>query len=88
MTGRPEQHEPEIDYPCTWAYRIIGTSETALRDAIAVIVGAREHSVGPGNRSRTGAYCSINVELVVETHDERVEIGQALSDHDAVKFLL
>ena len=85
MTERPG---PEITYPCVWSYRIVGTDESEIRDAVATIIGAAPHTLTPVRRSRTGRYCSLNLELTVEDEPQRQSIYAALQDHAAVHFVL
>jgi len=56
---------PEIDYPCPWGYKVIGTDMERLRSAIAEVIQERPHTVTPSNRSVTGRYHCLNVDIVV-----------------------
>jgi len=85
MDGWPD---PEIDYPCTWSYKLVGADEQAIRIAIADIVAGREHGVSLSRASRTGKYVSLKVEVVVGDHDERRGLANGFNEHPAVKFVL
>ena len=80
--------KPEIDYPGPWAYTIFGTSEERLRLAVAVAVGALEHTVTRSRRSRSGKYVSMNVEVQVADEAQRLGVGKALAEHEDVGFVL
>jgi len=80
--------EPEIAYPCRWGYKVVGPSEAALRAAITVIVGEREHAVTLSRVSSSGKYVSLSVEVLVHDHDERRGLANELHTHDAVAFVL
>lgn len=79
---------PEIDYPCSWPYRIVCTDEPAVRAALVVIVGAAQHSVQNIGASSSGRYQRL--ELVVEVRDEehRNQIFVAIEALSEVRFML
>ncbi len=85
MDGWPD---PEIDYPCTWSYKLVGADEQAIRIAIAEIVADREHDVSLSRASRTGKYVSLKVQVVVGDHDERRGLANGFHEHPAVRFVL
>lgn len=80
--------KPIIDYPCRWVYKIIGFDEIDIRLAIADIVGQREHDVVLSNRSTSGKYCCLNLELTVSDEIDRVQIYEALRSHRATQIIL
>jgi len=86
--GMEDWPEPEIDYPCSWSYKLVGPDEAALRAAIAAIVAHREHEIALSRTSRTGKYVSLKVEVVVGDHDERRGLANEFNDHPSVKFVL
>jgi putative lipoic acid-binding regulatory protein len=79
--------KPQIDYPCTWAYRIIGLDELRMRSAVREIVGESEHSLTFGLESARGKYRSLQLELVVADEAERLRIFAALRSHPDVRFV-
>jgi len=79
---------PEIDYPCPWGYKVIGTDMERLRSAIAEVIQERPHTVTPSNRSVTGKDHCLNVEIVVASEECRLEIYEGLRRHPAVKIVL
>ncbi len=79
---------PDIDYPVSWPYKVVGSDEARLGGAIAHAVGALEHTVRHSNKSRTGKYISLELVVVVENEAQRLNIGQALYEHADVKFVL
>ena len=80
--------KPDIDYPCPWGYKVIGTDNVGLRSAIAEIMQDIPHSVKPSNRSTTGKYICLNVEMLVVSEDQRLTIYEGLKRHPAVKVVL
>ena len=79
---------PEIDYPCPWGYKVIGTDMERLRSAIAEVIQERPHTATPSNRSVTGRYHCLNVDIVVASEECRLEIYEGLRRHPAVKIVL
>ena len=84
---RSEQR-PDIAYPCTWRYRIIGTSEQGVRDAARHAAQDDNIRLQRGNQSRSGAYESFEMELTVQSEAHRNRVFRALQNHEAVKFVL
>ena len=87
MDGTFGNRKPEIDYPCTWAYRIIGPDELRMRDAVRQIIGDLEHSLTLGLESAHGKYRSLQLELVVRDEAQRLGIFEALKTHPDVRFV-
>jgi putative lipoic acid-binding regulatory protein len=79
--------KPQIDYPCTWSYRIIGLDELRMRLAVREIVGEREHSLTFGLESAHGKYRSLQLELEVSDEAHRLRIFSALKNHPDVRFV-
>jgi hypothetical protein len=80
--------KPDIDYPVSWSYKVVGSDEERVRVAIVGIVGALEHTLEPSNKSRTGKYVSLALVVVVSDEAQRLRIGQELHLHADVKFVL
>ena len=78
----------EIDYPCKWSYRIIGSDEKLLRAAAKSAVGNKKYTLSVSNRSSGGKYHSLNLELRVINENERLRIFENLKNEAAIKFIL
>ena len=87
MTNR-RGRKPDIDYPCQWGYKVIGTDEKVLRSAITEVVQNISHSITPSNRSASGKYICLDVEILVLNEDQRLTIYESLRRHPAVKIVL
>ena len=61
----------EIRYPVRWTYKVIGSDEDRLRDAIGAVVGETEHTISYSHASSGGRYISLTAEVVVESEDQR-----------------
>ena len=88
MSSNPTGRKPDIEYPCPWGYKVIGSDEERLRCAIAEVIQELPHTVTPSSRSHSGKYHCLNVELVVANEECRLEIYEGLRKHPAVKIVL
>lgn len=79
---------PEIEYPCTWTYQVIGSDEAGLRAAVAALLGAREHRLEAGQQSSGGKYSSVKLELEVADEGERNALFAALTEIAGVRLVL
>ena len=77
-----------MSYPCVWTYKVFGRDEETMRRAIAVVVGKLAHHVEASNRSRTGKYVSLGVDVTVQTNEERLAIFRALHHHAEIMYVL
>ena len=77
-----------IEYPCTWQYKIIGPDQDQLRAVIAETVLDRDHTVSYSNSSSGGKYHCLNLEMQVESDEERISVFMTLKNHPAVKMVL
>lgn len=77
----------EIQYPCTWHYRIIGNSKEELIEAAFELL-EKEFIHTLGKESSGGKYHSINLEILVETKEERDQIFVTLHKDSRIKFVL
>ena len=84
--GTPDK--PEIEYPCTWVYKVIGEDCTLLKDIIVSACAPREVTISHSHTSSKGKYHSLNAELVVPDETIRLAIYQTLKENPAVKIIL
>ena len=77
----------EIQYPCTWHYRIIGNSKEELIEAAFELL-EKEFIHTLGKESSGGKYQNINLEILVETKEERDLIFATLHKDSRIKFVL
>lgn len=78
----------QLHYPCLWQYKLIGLEQMALEQAIHEVVCTPCVTVTVSNKSRSGKYCCLNLELEVESEAERDSIYQALKKHPAITMVL
>ncbi len=77
-----------LEYPCNWCYKVIASEEAALKQAIRDVIDEREHKLTTSNKSKTGKYTSMNLDLLVHNEDDRTFIFEALKKHQAIKMVL
>ena len=82
------RQKPEIDYPCTWLYKVIGRDAAAIERAVAGISPRPPKSIAASHSSSGGKYISLNVEIEVMDEDERLAVYTHLKNHAAVKAVL
>ncbi len=85
-SNEPEEPKPEILYPCSWEYRVIGSDRDHLVIEIQKIVGNRKHTLVDGNRK--GSWLSLSLDLVVHDENERNELYVSLKGIDGVKMVI
>jgi len=85
-SGAPDR--PEIDYPCTWVYKVIGEDCTLLKDIIVSACAPEKVKISHSHTSSKGKYHSLNAELVVADETVRLAIYENLKQHPAVKIVL
>ncbi|MDQ7043579.1 MAG: DUF493 domain-containing protein [Sulfurimonas sp.] len=77
-----------IEYPCNWCYKVIASERAALEQAIRDVIDEREHTIKHSNKSKTGKYISMNLDLIVHNEDDRTFIFDALKRHQDIKMVL
>jgi len=88
MIFNEENNKPQIEYPCSWSYKIIGANIEQMVSAVEEIIVDLEYDLTPSNISRKAKYFSLNVSVVVPSETVRDLIFQKLSGHPAIKFVI
>ncbi len=78
----------ELEYPCSWTYKLIGYEKEAIQKAIHDVILEREHTLTHSNKSKSGKYVSMNLDLIIHNEDERNFIYEALKAHQHIKMVL
>ncbi len=82
------QKKLELEYPCSWCYKLIGHEKAVLEKAIHDVILEREHTLNHSNKSKKGKYVSMNLDIVIQNEDERNFIYEALKAHQNIKMVL
>ena len=94
MKTRPEDQppaspeRPEIEYPCTWVYTVIGQDKALLEEVIVTACAPEKVTISHSKSSSGGKYHSLNARLKVKDEETRLTIYQALKCHPTVKIVL
>ncbi len=78
----------DIEYPCRWLYKVIGSDEASVRAAVLEVIDIEDVMIELSNTSSSGSFVSINVEVTVQDHGQRQGLFEALRGHDAVRMVL
>ena len=88
MASKKHICKVKLDYPCQWLYKVIGIEEEQLRKAIAEIIPDTPCEINLSKSSSSGKYLCLNVELTVQSEEERNSIYESLKAHQHVKVVL
>ncbi len=87
MIDNRENEKASIDYPCEWAYKVIGSDKESVHNAVASVIQDSEYLINDSNTSKTGKYLSFNVTVIVNDEAFRNMIYQAFKEHADIKFV-
>ena len=88
MLSNLEDKKLEITYPCEWEFKIIGTDELLIRNAIEEIIKDRTCAITNSNKSKTGKYISLKVKFTLLSENEKNVFYSQFSKHKEIKFIL
>ena len=80
--------KPNIEYPCNWEYKVIGTDVDEMIKAIEKIVIGMEYKIASSNVSSKGNYFSLGLKVYVTSEVIRDIIFAKLKDNEFVKMVL
>lgn len=83
-----KQEHADLEYPCTWIYKVIGEDCTLIKDVITKSCSPLPVSITHSHSSSKGKYHSLNAELVVPSEEVRLQIYERLKTDPAVKIVL
>lgn len=78
----------QLEYPCTWCYKVVAYERVGIEIAAMEIFCERPYSLKPSNVSKSGKYISMNLELLVHNEDERTYFYETLKAHTHIKMVL
>jgi putative lipoic acid-binding regulatory protein len=80
--------KPNIDYPCDWNYKVIGTNVDEMIKAIEIAVAGMVHEINSSNVSSKGNYFSLNLKVFVTSEAIRDIIFSKLNSNEFIKMVL
>lgn len=87
MTGEKEK-KLQLEYPCTWIYKIIGVDQDEMKSAVGEIIRDKVCLITFSRSSENAKYHCFNVEVTVESESHRQTIYDSLKTHRAIKIVL
>lgn len=78
----------ELEYPCTWCYKVVATERAGIEIAVMEVCIERNYTLEHSNASSSGKYISMNLELLVHNEDERTYFYETLKAHPHIKMVL
>ena len=78
----------QIDYPCLWLFKVIGSDPEKLHQALLGVINDRSCNISYSNSSSTGKYHCLNLEITVQNENDRNAIYMILKAHPLVKIVL
>ena len=82
------KHKLELDYPCSWAYKIVVLESINIKEVVQEVILERDHSVKESKVSTKGKFKSYTLDLIVHNDDDRKTIYELLGKHDSIKMVL
>ena len=80
--------KPNIDYPCNWDYKVIGTDVDEMIKLIEQSVAGMDYKITSSNVSSKGKYFSLNLTVFVNSEVIRDIIFEKLKATEFVKMVL
>jgi len=81
-------NKPNIEYPCEWHYKVIGTDVDEMIKTIEEAVEGMEFKISSSNVSSKGKYFSLNLKVFVTSETIRDIIFTKLEANEFVKMVL
>ncbi len=78
----------ELEYPLKWSYKLISLDKELIQKVVHEVISEREHTLTHSNKSKTGKFVSMNLDLLVHNEDDRNFIFEALKVHQDIKMVL
>ena len=88
MTNKGDMCKLQLEYPCRWLYKVIGPDQEKLHQALLEIVSNCSCSISFSKSSRAGKYHCLNLEVTVQSEEERNSIYRALKAHPQISIVL
>lgn len=82
------QRKPDISYPCTWEYKVIGENQEKLKEVIREACAPLKPHISLSNISSSGRYYSLNATLEVADESTRLLIFDKIQKSSDVKMVI
>jgi len=81
-------HKLELTYPCSWCYKIVILQEHNANAIARNVLENREHKVSKSKVSSKGKFKSYNIELQVNSDEDRTSLHKQFGEHKNVKMVV
>jgi len=81
-------HKVELEYPCSWKYKVVIRSEHNIKHVIKDVICEREHKLSPSKTSSKGKFESHTIEMIVHSDEDRVGMFELIRSHKIVKMVV
>jgi len=78
----------ELDYPCSWEYKLIVLENCNIKKCVKDILLKREYNLKLSKTSSKGKFKSYTLQMLVHNEDDRKEIFSLLGEHQDIKIVL
>jgi len=78
----------ELDYPCSWEYKLIVLENCNIKKCVKDILLKREYNLKLSKTSSKGKFKSYTLQMLVHNEDDRKEIFSILGEHQDIKMVL
>jgi putative lipoic acid-binding regulatory protein len=78
----------DLEYPCMWIYKIIGTDQREMESVVTEIIRDRSYKISFSRISEKARYISLNLEMEVESESHRIDLYKTLKASQAIKLVL
>ncbi|MEA3513137.1 MAG: DUF493 domain-containing protein [Campylobacterota bacterium] len=82
------QHKLELDYPCSWEYKVVVRCEQDINCIIKEVLEERKHGIKPSKVSNKGKFRSYTLDTMVHNEADRKEIYKLLGAHEHIKMVV
>lgn len=80
--------KPNIEYPCNWDYKVIGTDVDEMIKVIEQATIGMQFKISSSNVSSKGNYFSLDLQVYVTSEVIRDIIFAKLKDNEFVKMVI
>jgi putative lipoic acid-binding regulatory protein len=81
-------HKLELNYPCSWCYKIILTQECNVKDITKEIFQQQKHKITSSKVSSKGKFKSYDIQTTVTSDEHREKYHSLLKNHNNIKMVL
>lgn len=82
------QRKPDITYPCSWEYKVIGTDREKIEETIIAACAPLLPTIVLSNVSSNGRYFSLDATLEVDSEELRLTIFERIQNSPDVKMVI